>query len=164
LPAQSIGERSLERDFDGTVFGHTGRPCWCTLSGPPDFRETADRVRDRLGLKHIDSGHLIEIEYPSELLDQVGVRLKAPTVLDSWAGGASNWIFAKRRESGGRDWGYTVDMNGGRGWARGSTEAVHEAFTIPNGHGHRIRLRAYGPLSGSCPGINYAALLNNPGI
>jgi hypothetical protein len=163
--ASAIGRGEITgAHLDGTVFGQEDRPCWCTLSSPPAFRETADRVRDRLGLKHIDTGHLLEIAYPRELLDEAGAKLRAPTALDSWAGGASNWIFAKRRGSGGPDWGYSVDMNGGQGCTRGSTEAVHGAFRVPRGQGHRIGLRVHGPLSASSPSINYADLLRNPGV
>jgi hypothetical protein len=150
--------------LDGQNFGRDGFPIWCTLSRPPFWRTTADRARDRFGLKHIDDGHLVEMEYPIGMLRNAGVALKPPTVLDSWAGGATNWIFAKRHGAGGPDWGYTVDMAGGGACARGSTEAVHSDFQIQAGQGHHIGLKVYGPLAESSPSINYRKLLSNVGV
>ncbi len=174
LPIVSIGYGTLAEqvnngvvtgaNLDSKPFGRTGYPIWCTLSGSPNWRTSADRSRDRFGLKHIDSGHLVEMRYPIGLLSSVFVPLKAPTVLDSWAAGASNWIFAKKRGSGGPEWGYTVDLDGGGACGRGSTEAVHASFTVPAGQGWTIDLRAHGPIAASAPAVSYRALLVNPTI
>jgi len=150
--------------LDNKHFGRPDYPIWCTLSDHPPWRATADRARDRFGLKHIDTGHLVEMTYPVSLLKTKPVALKAPTVLDSWAGGASNWIFAKRRGTGGPNWGYTVDMDGGGRCGRGSTEAVHADFQIPSGYGPQVGLRVYGPVAKSAPAIDYGKLLMNPAV
>jgi hypothetical protein len=149
--------------LDSKPFGRPDYPTWCTLSDYPAWRANADRARDRFGLKHIDSGHLVEICYPVGLLQDASIALKPPTVLDSWAGGASNWIFAKKRGAGGPDVGYTVDMDGGV-CRRGSTELVHGYFRVPAGGGSRIGLRVHGPLVQSSPAIDFGALLVNPAI
>ena len=151
-------------NLEAKRFGRTDHPIWCTLSGDPAWRASADRARDRFGLKHIDTGFLVEMVYPAGLLRSVGVQLLPPTILDSWANGASNRIFAKRRGSGGPDWGYTVDLNGGGGCGRGSTEAVHADFLIPAGQGHRIGMRVHGPIVNSAPSANFGSLLLNTAI
>jgi len=150
--------------LDNKHLGRPDYPIWCTLSDHAPWRATADRARDRFGLKHVDTGYLLEMAYPVSLLKTKPVALKAPTVLDSWAGGASNWIFAKKRGAGGPDWGYTVDMDGGRGCGRGSTEAVHADFEIPSGYGPQIGLRVHGPAVKSAPAIDYGKLLINPAV
>ena len=150
--------------LDSKPFGRPDYPTWCTMSGPPAWRVSADRARDRFGLKHIDAGHLVEMRYRAGLLNDVSVVLKPPTALDSWAGGASNWIFAKRRGVGGPDMGYTVDMDGGGACGFGSTELVHGYFQVPNGAGARIGLEVHGPLTRSSPAIDFGALLRNPVI
>jgi hypothetical protein len=151
-------------NLDNKHLGRPDYPIWCSLSDHPPWRATADRARDRFGLKHIETGHLLEMTYPVGLLKTKPVALRAPTVLDSWAGGASNWIFAKRRGAGGPDWGYTVDMDGGGRCGRGSTEAVHADLQIPSGHGSRIGLRVHGPIAKSTSAIDYGKLLMNPAI
>jgi len=149
--------------LDAKPFGRQDYPTWCTLSDNPAWRVGADRARDRFGLKHIDNGHLVEIGYPVGLLQDNSIALKPPTILDSWAGGASNWIFAKRRGLGGPDFGYTVDMDRGT-FGRGSTELVHGYFQVPPGAGSRIGLRVHGPLTQSSPAANFGSLLLNPAI
>lgn len=149
-------------NLDSRQFGRPDYPIWCTLSGYAPWRATADRARDRFGLKHIDAGFLVEMAYPAVLLKAKPVTLKAPTVLDSWASGASNWIFAKKRGASGPDWGYTVDLNGGGGCGRGSTEAVHADFQVPSGHGWQIGLQVHGPIANSAPAVDYRGLLLNP--
>jgi hypothetical protein len=54
--------------LDSKSFGRPDYPTWCTLSDNPAWRANADRARDRFGLKHIDSGYLVEIDYPVGLL------------------------------------------------------------------------------------------------
>jgi hypothetical protein len=151
-------------NLDGTQLGQSGYPSWCTLSGNPAWRASADRARDRIGLKHIDDGFLVELDYPAGMLRNVGAPLQAPTVLDSWAKGASNWIFAKRRGSGGPDWGNTVDLDGGGACGKGSTEAVHASFVVPAGQGYMIGLTAHGPIENSAPSVNFRKLLLNPAV
>jgi len=164
LAAEISAGRITGGNLASKQFGRADYPIWCTLSQPPLWRTTADRARDRFGLKHIDAGHLLEMEYPVGLLKSEGVSLKPPTVLDSWANGAANWIFAKRRGSGGPDWGYTVDIDGGGACGRGSTEAVHTTFLVPAGQGWKISLRVYGPVASSAPAINFGKLLSNVAI
>jgi hypothetical protein len=151
-------------NLDTKQFGRADYPIWCTLSWFAPWRATADRARDRFGLKHIDTGHLVEMEYPASLLKAKPVSLKPPTVLDSWATGATNWIFAKKRGMAGPDWGYTVDMDGGGACGKGSTEAVHGDFQVPSGQGWSINLSVHGPLGASAPAIDYGKLLINPAI
>lgn len=150
--------------LDLKIVGRSDYPTWCTTSDEPAWRASADRARDRFGLKHIDTGHLVEMRYPVGLLRDLSAVPKAPTVLDSWAGGASNWIFAKRRGLGGPDLGFTVDMDGGGGCGRGSTELVHSHFRVPSGAGSRIRMRVHGPVTRSSPAIDFAKLLSNPAV
>ena len=150
--------------LDNKHFGRPGYPIWCTLSGHAPWRATADRARDRFGLKHIDSGFLTEMRYPAGLLKSKPVAAKPPTVLDSWANGAQNWIFAKKRGAGGADWGYTVDMDGGNACGRGSTEAVHDDFQVPIGQGWQIDLQVHGPIQSSAPSVIYTNLLLNPAV
>jgi hypothetical protein len=151
-------------NLEAKRFGQTDYPIWCTLSNDPKWRASADRARDRFGLKHIDTGFLVEMAYTAGMLRNASVQLLAPTVLDSWAKGASNWFFAKKRGSGGPEWGYTVDLDGGGGCGRGSTEAVHADFMIPAGQGHRIGLMARGPIANSAPSVNFGSLLVNPAV
>lgn len=151
-------------NLEAKRFGRTNYPIWCTLSDEATWRASADRARDRFGLKHIDTGFLVEMAYTVGLLKSVSMQLLPPTVLDSWANGASNWIFAKRRGSGGPDWGYTVDLDGGGGCGRGSTEAVHADFLIPAGQGHRIGMRVHGPIVNSAPPVNFGSLLLNTAV
>ena len=150
--------------LEGKTFGRPDHPTWSTLSSLPGWRASADRARDRFGLKHIDAGHLVEMRYPVRVLTDVCVAVKSPTVLDSWSGGASNWIFAKRRGLGGPDAGYTVDMDGGGACARGSTELVHAHFVVPTGAGALIDMQVHGRLSRSSPVIDFGALRLNPAI
>ena len=88
--------------------------------------QSGDVVRDKLGLKHIESGRIVEIAYSADFLRRVGIEFKAPTVLDASADGAGNWVWVKNKSAGGGpDWGYTVDMSaGGAGMRRGGALAV----------------------------------------
>ena len=162
LASQISGGAVTGANLDTKWFGLPDYPIWCTLSWYPPWRATADRARDRFGLKHIDTGFLVEMTYPASLLKAKPVTLKPPTVLDSWASGALNWIFAKKRGVGGPDWGYTVDMNGGFGCGRGSTEAVHVDFQVPSNQGWQIGLTVHGPIGNSAPSVDYGRLLVNP--
>lgn len=161
LAADINNKKISGKNLDGKQFGRTDYPIWCTQSPPPKWRATADRARDRFGLKHIDSGHLVEMTYSSSFLQAQGANLKPPTAIDSWASGAMNWIFSKNKAAGGPDWGYTVDMDGGGACDKGESEAVHATFQVPAGQGSSIGLKAYGPLANSAPSVNYGSLLAN---
>lgn len=161
-----LAEAIANGAIGGTALEHSaiGRPesvIWCTGSQLSAERN-GDVVRDRLGLKHIESGRIVEIAYSPNLLLRGGIALRAPTVLDASAEGAANWVWVKNKQRGaGPDWGYTVDLSHGAAGARGCAEAVHESFELNPGSGSDIHLRVLDPLRTSPPGMDYRMMMNN---
>ncbi len=144
--------------LEGTL-GNPGFAVWCTdESLMPE--NSAEVIRNRLGLKHVQHGWLAEIAYPYSLLSNQGHSLQAPTVLDASAHEADDWIFNKRRESGGPDWGRTVDITTAGG-ARGVPEAVHGAIEIGAGRVSGFRILA--PLGGT-KGMDCREMRANPDL
>lgn len=143
-------------DLDGSHMGRADHPVWVC---PADQRPSlADDCRDQLGLHHIDHGHLVAIEYPEAILT-APFELRAPTTIDSAAGGADNWIFSKRRAPGGPEWGHAVDLAGSKA---GVNEAVHRDFPIDTSKADAMTLSYVGQISASPPAVNYATLFAIP--
>jgi hypothetical protein len=154
-------------DMEGTVWGKSikGRDYAVWVSdGSLATESKGETVRDRVGLKHIAGGYLLEISYPSALLHERGMELYPPTAPDAFAEGADNWIWVKNRNAGGPDWGYTVDMTGGGAGAEGVPEALHAPFKIDPGDGARLALRVLDAFSKTPPQMDHYAMLNNGGI
>ena len=151
-------------DMEGTTFGKqvAGRSyaVWCaddSLASESD----GEKVRDRVGLKHVTGGYLVEISYTTSLLDEHDVKVRPPTVPDAFAEGADNWIWVKNRNPGGPDWGYTVDMSAAPHGAEGVPEALHEPFRVAAGDGAQIGVRALTPFSRTPPQMDHQAMLSN---
>ena len=106
--------------------------------------ETPNRVRDFLGLQHVQSGTLTACVYDVQTLKLAGLQLKAPTVLDAALSGEENWVFVKHPGSGPVDWGRTVDL---QHCTPGAREAVHARLPITTVTGPRIEIRYLGPLT-----------------
>jgi hypothetical protein len=138
-------------DMVGSQMGRADLPIWvCRADILPT---TADTCRDERGLKHIDRGHLIELNYPVRLTPK---GLHAPTTLDGCANSADNWIFAKRGVTGGGpDWGHTVNLATSK---PGVDEAVHNSFTIDASNVGKITLKYIGPITCSAPSIDFTNL------
>ena len=144
------------RDLAGSHMGRADHPVWvCPADQLPG---NADDCRDRLlGLHHIAHGHLVSIEYPESILTGP-FALRAPTAIDSAAGGADNWIFGKRRAPGGPEWGHAVDLATSKS---GSDEAVHRDFTINTAEAAAMTLSHVGQIGKSPPAIDYSILLTS---
>lgn len=92
------------------MFSKPGRVCyWITKATVlericAEFApEEATRIRDYLGLKHIEDGtELVQLIYPPNVLD--GVQVAAPTFIE----GACNHVY--RSGEGGDRWGRAVDL------------------------------------------------------
>jgi len=148
------------KDTEMSVIGRPDYPVWCT-DGSLSVEDDADRVRNTLGLKHIEGGHIVELSYPRAWLAAAGHIVCAPTVPDASATGAANWIFVKNRGMGGPDWGYTAQMCNDGMCRRGAPEAVHPAIFVPLGAGIQIGIRVLGPIKNLCPPVDYEATLKN---
>jgi hypothetical protein len=142
----------------GSTVGRSGYPVWVTRGDDLPVGATAKDLRDRLGLKHIDHGHLVEVRYADVAMGASHGMTRAPTVLDAAALGADNWIFAKRAGTGGPDWGHTVDL------ARATPdlpEAVHRDFCVTEAHAASMTVRYVGHIPSSPPSVNFGNLLGN---
>jgi hypothetical protein len=150
-------------DITGDI-GDSKRPGWCTKQSSIGSTADANRIRDLVGLKHIDGDWLLEVSFPFSHLHLQNIALQAPTVIDSVAAGAENWIFSKLQGTAGPDWGLTVDMEGGGACDPGVPEAVHRPFRPTLAPGISINLRVIGEVTTSSPSVDYAALLANAAI
>lgn len=140
-------------DLAGSHMGRVDHPVWvCPADQLP---ASADDCRDKLGLHHIAHGHLVSITYPVSMLTGA-FALRAPTTLDSAAGGADNWIFAKRPAPGGPGWGHAVDLATS---GVGIDEAVHRDFPMDTAKAATMTLGHVGQISASPPAVNYSTLL-----
>jgi hypothetical protein len=149
LQANRIGGQ----DLAGSHMGRADHPVWVC---PADQRPaSADDCRNWLGLHHIDHGHLVSIAYPTSILAG-HLALRAPTALDGTAGGAGNWIFAKRGAAGGPAWGHAVDLATS---GAGVDEAVHPDFAIDSAKAGRMDLDYVGQIQHSPPQVSFARLL-----
>jgi hypothetical protein len=143
------------RDLNGSHMGRADHPVWvCPVDQLPP---NADDCRDQLGLHHIAHGHLVSIKYPESILAGT-FALRAPTTIDSAAGGADNWIFAKRRPPGGPEWGHAVDLATSKS---GVDEAVHRDFPIDTAKAATMALGHVGQISKSPPAVDYSILLTS---
>ncbi|HTU43587.1 MAG TPA: hypothetical protein VMF91_00895 [Bryobacteraceae bacterium] len=153
--------------MEGRVFGKQigGRnyAVWCADDSLASETQ-GEKARDRLGLKHIAGGYILEIEYPLNLLRARNMKICPPTVPDVVAEGADNWIWVKNRKAGGPGWGYTVDMTGGGAGAEGIPEALHAPFTVGAGEGAGIRLRVLDPFSKTAPQMDHGQMVTNAGL
>jgi len=139
-------------DLAGSHMGRADHPVWvCPADQLP---ANADDCRDRLGLHHIAHGQLVSIEYPESILTGP-FALRAPTTIDSAAGGADNWIFGKRPAPGGPDWGHAVDLATSK---PGIDEAVHRDFSIDTAKAAAMTLGHVGQIGKSPPAIDYSIL------
>lgn len=143
-------------DLANRTMGRSGYPTWVAHSDDVPAGASADALRNLLGLKHIEHGHLVEVSYPDTFLGSEHLALRAPTLLDSVANGADNWIFAKRAGAGGPEWGHTVDIAKS---AVGISEAVHREFQITAAQAAHIGVRYAGQITSSAPAVNFATLL-----
>lgn len=143
------------RDLAGSHMGRVDHPVWvCPADRLPD---TADACRDQLGLHHVAHGHLVSIEYPERILESA-FALRAPTTIDSAAGGADNWIFGKRTAPGGPGWGHAVDLASS---GVGIDEAVHRDFPVDGAKAAVMTLDYVGQIGSSPPAVNYSTLLTS---
>jgi hypothetical protein len=143
------------RDLDRSQMGRVDHPVWvCPADQLPG---TADDCRNELGLHHIAHGHLVSIEYPESILAGP-LALRAPTTVDSAAGGADNWIFGKRAPSGVPEWAHAVDLATSKA---GVDEAVHRDFAIDTAKAAKMTLAYVGPVLKSPPSIDYSILLTS---
>lgn len=146
--------------MEGSTLGKPDyNPVWCTNNSLSE-ENSADEIRNKLGLKSIEGGHLVEVKYGRSMVLKSGC-LRAPTFLDASASGAGNWIFSKNADDGGPGWGYTVHLCGENACKRGVPEAVHAPFKIDLGEGPELRLRTIGPLTSWPPGGGYQAILES---
>jgi hypothetical protein len=142
-------------DLDGSHMGRVDHPVWvCPADRLPS---NAVDCRNKLGLHHIAHGHLVSIEYPDSILAGLS-ELRAPTTIDSAAGGADNWIFGKRKAPGGPGWGHAVDLATS---AAGVSEAVHRDFAIDTAKAAQMTLGHVGQISNSPPSVDYTTLLTS---
>ena len=142
--------------------GQDGYPVWCTddsLSTEADPRA----VRNRLGLDHVRGGWLLEIRYSYRLLEEQGLALRAPTVLDACACG-ENWVFVKNRNPGGPGWGYGLDIGVEEG-RQGGPEAVHGVPDLGRvaDPAAVLSLRAIGDIGGT-EGLKFDRIRLNPNV
>lgn len=152
---QSIQSGAITgQDLQGSDIGRKNYPVWVCPS--TKLGSTADQCRDALGLHHIHHGHLVALTYPVSLLSDDHTALRAPTVLDAVASGADNWIFAKRKASGGPQWGHAVDL---AACAAGTDEAVHASFSVDANNASSITLSYVGQITASSPQVSFANLL-----
>jgi len=142
------------RDLAGSHMGRQDCPVWVCPAGL--LPASAEDCRDRLGLQHLHHGHLVSITYPAGLLGCGWLALRAPTVLDGAAGGADNWIFAKRQSPGGPDWGHAVDLVAS---TPGVDEAVHRDFLIDAARAAQMTLGHVGQIRRSSPQVDFATLM-----
>jgi hypothetical protein len=143
------------RDLDGSHMGRVDHPGWvCPADQLPG---TAEDCRNQLGLHHIAHGHLVSIEYPDSILAGP-FALRAPTTIDSAAGGPDNWIFGKRPPPGGPGWGHAVDLATSKS---GVDEAVHRDFPIDTAKAATMTLGHVGQIGKSSPSVDYSILLTS---
>jgi hypothetical protein len=143
------------RDLDRSHMGRADHPVWvCPADRLPG---NANDCRDQLGLHHISHGHLASIEYPESILAGP-LTLRAPTTIDSAAGGADNWIFGKRAPPGGPGWGHAVDLATSKA---GVDEAVHRDFAIDTAKAGTMTLGHVGQIGKSPPPVDYSILLTS---
>jgi hypothetical protein len=142
-------------DLVNSTVGRSDYPTWVTRSGDIPAPATAEDLRNLLGLKHIQHGHLVEMQYP-DMPSAGGCGMtRAPTVLDAAANEADNWIFAKRAGVGGPEWGHAVDLAASRA---GLPEAVHREFYVNPARAASISLRYVGHVPCSAPSVNFGNL------
>jgi Protein of unknown function (DUF2934) len=146
----------MGKHMEGTSFGKPGSPVWCTDASMAT-EDDVHTVRNRLGMKDVNGGYLVELAFSPGLLER---PLQAPTQVDASVPSASNWIFVKNRADGGPDWGYTVEACEDLTCRRGVPEAVHAPFHVQPGLGATIGLRVLGPLQKSFPMVTYDAMLS----
>jgi hypothetical protein len=144
------------RDLEGSNMGRADRPLWTTRTADIASATSADSLRNRLGLKHVEHGHLVELVYPDSWLAGHSLALRAPTFLDGIAAGADNWIFVKRSSPGGPDWGHAIDL---RTSGHGAPEAVHRDFHVTSARSPHIGLNYRGQVANSPPQVDFATLL-----
>jgi len=140
--------------------GKGGFALWCTddsLSTETDPRA----VRNRLGLDHVRGGWLLEIRYPYRLIEEQGLALRAPTVLDACARGGDNWVFVKNHNTGGPDWGIALDLGVPEG-GKGGPEAVHDVPDLRRvvDLAADLNLRAIGDIIGT-QHVDFERILRN---
>lgn len=145
------------KDLQGSHMGRADFPVWVTETDSLPTGASAQKLRDLLGLTHIAHGHLVKVTYPAGVLDTSHLALRAPTVLDAVAGGAENWIFAKRAGAGGPEWGHTVDLGSS---SPGAKEAVHRDFKVTAVKAPQIGLRYCGQIAMSPPQVSFQTLLS----
>ena len=107
--------------LDGLKLGSRLGIVWCTLAAEIDKAvskgDTTGRVCDRMGLRHICWGTVIEFRYPTSSVS----RLRIPTTLDAFD--SPDFRPSGRRSAIGR----TRDIKTGR---RGLAEMVHEGRSL----------------------------------
>lgn len=152
------GRRISGTHIENTVMGEGvwQRPVWVT-TGMLGEETGGDRVRNTLGMRHVDSvgDRLVEISYP--LRFTTGIH--APTFIDAcWRKAADSWIFHKRDQEEnqmGPKWGTTIDMSDRNGGKTGAPEAVHAPFLIREGNGSEVNLRVLEAMTEPVPEMNF---------
>ena len=90
---QLAQEISSGRISGADILGYVGsvnRPGWCTNDTSCAVSTDANRIRDQIGLKHIEGDWLLELAFPFSFFQSQNIDLQAPTVIDSVAGGAES--------------------------------------------------------------------------
>lgn len=150
------GKRILGINLENTLLGVLQCPVWVTTDALGTVT-SGDRVRNALGMRHVDSvgDRLVEISYP--LRFTTGIH--APTFIDAcWRKASESWIFRKMdREENQTEtkWGMTIDMSDRDGWKMGAPEAVHAPFLIQTGGGSEINLRVLEAITEPIPEMNF---------
>ena len=140
---------------DNVIGGVPQRPVWVTTD-VLGTETSGDRVRNALGMRHVDSvgDSLVEVSYPLRFTRGI----HAPTFIDAcWRKASDSWIFRKRDQEEnpmGPKWGTTIDMSDQNGGTTGSPEAVHAPFLIRKGNGSEINLRVLEAMTVPVPEMN----------
>lgn len=153
--------RCTGRHMIGGSVGDSRYPVWITDDSCA-AESSGDCVRNKLGLRHIyrDGQILAEVRYPIAVLQRKGIDIKAPTALDAWRYGVEgSWVFRKlKHQSGGPEWGNTVNLSSGGSGQKGVPEAVHESFVVEPTEGDDLTLRVLEPITGPPPEMSLYAM------
>jgi len=156
----SISGSSME----GNSIGVADRPLWITDITLTE-EATSDVARNRLGLRSLNQpgNRLVEVRYRAAYLQQKGVQIKAPTVLDAWHDGPRrSWIFTKRPGTASEpEPGRTVAFSGDCRGIPGVIEGVHAPLLVLPTEGSNFALRVLRPTAELPPEQSLAGLLEN---
>lgn len=129
------------------------------ISGDIDQAMAVNLIRDSLGLHYFRLEELlVVVPYDSSIPLEEDSSLQAPVNLDSLPSkaGSEFWVFVKRSDAGGPDWGRAADL---ANHTPGMKEALHWPFPVHRERSRTMNGRVTGDSIIHSPWCNHAQLV-----